>query len=106
MMSFCAVLMCSQVVDDVKYTVSHVVEPVERGIAKINETFHQISENVRRHEIQRRNSKDDSHIVPLHTWRSEFSEAHDRLLEGSSSDSGLASGKKHQHHNKAAASRI
>lgn len=98
--------MCSQVVDDVKYTVSHVVEPVERGIAKINETFHQISENVKRHEMQRRNSKDDSHIVPLRTWTKEFSEAQDHLLEGSVSDSGLAGGKKHQHHNKGAGSQM
>ncbi|RWR92828.1 Organic solute transporter Ost-alpha [Cinnamomum micranthum f. kanehirae] len=94
------------VVDDVKYTVSHVVEPVERGIAKINETFHQISENVKRHEMQRRNSKDDSHIVPLRAWKNEFSGAQDHLLEGSVSDSGLASGKKHQHHNKGAGSQM
>jgi hypothetical protein len=33
-----------------KFTVSHVVEPVERGIAKINKTFHQTSENVKHHD--------------------------------------------------------
>ncbi|GJU12946.1 LAZ1 homolog 1-like protein isoform X1 [Tanacetum coccineum] len=37
-------------VDDMKFTVSHIVEPVERGIARINKTFHEISENVKRHE--------------------------------------------------------
>ncbi|KAK6938302.1 Organic solute transporter subunit alpha/Transmembrane protein 184, partial [Dillenia turbinata] len=33
------------IVDDMKFTVSHVAEPVERGIAKINNTFHQISDH-------------------------------------------------------------
>ncbi|KAL0351587.1 UNVERIFIED_CONTAM: protein LAZ11 [Sesamum calycinum] len=32
------------IVDDMMFTVSHVVEPVERGLAKVNRTFHQISE--------------------------------------------------------------
>lgn len=87
------------VVDDVKFTVSHVVEPVERGIAKINKTFHQISENVKRHEMEKRNSRDDSYLIPLKSWGSEFSEAQDHALEGSISDSGLASGKKNHHTN-------
>ncbi|XP_010244016.1 PREDICTED: protein LAZ1 homolog 1-like [Nelumbo nucifera] len=78
------------IVDDMKYTVSHVVEPVERGIAKINETFHQISENVKHHEKRKRNSKDDSYLIPMNSWTTEFSEAHDHFLEGSISDSGLA----------------
>ncbi|XP_058089729.1 protein LAZ1 homolog 1 [Magnolia sinica] len=94
------------VVDDVKFTVSHVVEPVERGIARINETLQQISENVRQHEKQKKDSKDDSYLIPLHTWTSEFSEAHDRLLEGSVSDSGLGSGKRNPHHARSTASRI
>ncbi|KAF6154926.1 hypothetical protein GIB67_018363 [Kingdonia uniflora] len=87
------------VVDDVKYTVSHVVEPVERGIAKINKTFHQISENVKQHEKRRRDSKDDSFVIPLPSWSGEFTEALDHALEGSVSDSGLsATGKKHVYH--------
>ncbi|TKY74157.1 LAZ1-like 1 [Spatholobus suberectus] len=84
------------IVDDMKFTVSHVVEPVERGIAKLNKTLHQISENVKRHEEERRRStkvKDDSYLVPLRSWRTEFSDVHDRLGEGSVSDSGLPSGK-------------
>ncbi|XP_022773347.1 protein LAZ1 homolog 1 isoform X4 [Durio zibethinus] len=93
------------IVDDMKYTVSHVVEPVERGIAKINETFHQISENVKRHkEERRRSSKDDSYLIPLNSWNREFSEARDNLVEGSASDGGLANGKKNHVHPKAAAS--
>lgn len=83
-----------QIADDMKYTVSHVVEPVERGFAKINRTFHEISENVKRHEERMRSSKDDNYLVPLNTWTGEFSEAHDNLLEGSVSDSGLSDGKR------------
>ncbi|GAV58818.1 Solute_trans_a domain-containing protein [Cephalotus follicularis] len=81
-------------VDDMKYTVSHVVEPVERGIAKINKTFHQISENVKRYEERKRSSKDDSYLIPLNSWTREFSEVHDKLLEGSVSDSGVLNGKR------------
>ncbi|XVE60178.1 hypothetical protein DITRI_Ditri05aG0107300 [Diplodiscus trichospermus] len=94
------------IVDDMKYTVSHVVEPVERGIAKINKTFHQISENVKRHEEERRrSSKDDSYLIPLNSWNREFSEAHDNLVQGSVSDSGLANGKRHNIQPKAVSSR-
>ncbi|KAM7507857.1 hypothetical protein LguiA_018310 [Lonicera macranthoides] len=93
-------------VDDMKFTVSHVVEPVERGIAKINKTFHQISENVRRHEEQRKNSKDDSYLIPMNSWSKEFSEVHDNILEGSSSDSGLTNGKRQQSQSKDSLSRL
>ncbi|XP_043721988.1 protein LAZ1 homolog 1 isoform X1 [Telopea speciosissima] len=82
------------IVDDMKYTVSHVVEPVERGLAKINETFHQISENVKRHEKRKKNFRDDNYLIPLNSWTKEFSEVRDSLLQGSVSDSGLASGKR------------
>ncbi|XP_020206324.1 protein LAZ1 homolog 1 isoform X1 [Cajanus cajan] len=97
------------IVDDMKFTVSHVVEPVERGIAKINKTFHEISENVKRHEEERRRStkaKDDSYVVPLRSWRTEFSDVHDRLVEGSVSDSGLPSRKSQNIQSKASASRM
>ncbi|XP_055835790.1 protein LAZ1 homolog 1 [Solanum dulcamara] len=87
------------IIDDMRFTVSHVSEPVERGIAKINRTFHQISENVKRYEERRRNSKDDSYIVPLNSWTNEFSEVHDDLVEGSMSDSGMH-GKRPHHQSK------
>lgn len=77
------------IVDDMKYTVSHVVEPVERGIAKMNKTFHQISENVKRHEQRKRKAKDDTYLIPLKSRTNEFSEIHDNLPEGSISDSGV-----------------
>lgn len=87
------------VVDDVKYTVSHVVEPVERGIAKINETFHQISENVKRHEKRKKKAKDDSYLIPMQSRAEEFSGIYDSHPEGSVSDSGLTS-KRHQLQNR------
>ncbi|KAF3445555.1 hypothetical protein FNV43_RR10731 [Rhamnella rubrinervis] len=94
------------IVDDMKYTVSHVVEPVERGIAKINRTFHQISENVKRHEERRRNTKDDSYVIPLNSWSREFSEVHDNLIDWSFSDSGLSNGKRQSQSKASAASQI
>ncbi|XP_050213490.1 protein LAZ1 homolog 1 [Mercurialis annua] len=93
------------IVDDMKYTVSHVVEPVERGIAKINRTFHQISENMKRHEERKRNSKDDNYLVPLNSWTGEFSEAHANLIEGSVSDSGLTNSKRPHNQPKSSVSR-
>ncbi|XP_028781631.1 protein LAZ1 homolog 1 [Neltuma alba] len=93
------------IVDDMKYTVSHVVEPVERGIARINRTFHEISENVKRHEERRRSTKDDSHLVPLRSWRTEFPELQDILVEGSISDSGLPGGKRRPPQSRASTSR-
>ncbi|PHU20047.1 Protein LAZ1 -like protein 1 [Capsicum chinense] len=87
------------IIDDMRFTVSHVAEPVERGIAKINRTFHQISENVKRYEERRRNSKDDSCVVPLNSWTNEFSEVHDDLVEGCMSDSGMH-GKRSHHQSK------
>jgi hypothetical protein len=78
-----------QMVDDVKYTVSHVVEPMERSFTKINQTIHKISENVKQLERQKK-AKDDSYLIPMEPWSEEFSEAHDRAAGGSCSDSGLA----------------
>lgn len=85
-----------QIADDMKFTYSHVVEPVERGFARINKTFREISENVKRHEERKRSTKDDSYLVPLNSWSKEFSEAHDKV-EGSISDSGVPVGKRHRH---------
>ncbi|KAI3689432.1 hypothetical protein L2E82_47389 [Cichorium intybus] len=81
-------------VDDMKFTVSHVVEPVERGIAKINKTFQEISKNVKRHEDRKRSSKDDSHVIPLNSWSKEFNEGNDDGVGGSFSDSGVVEGRR------------
>lgn len=81
------------IVDDMKYTVSHVVEPVERGIAKINRTFHEISENVKRHE-ERKRPKDDSFLIPLSSWSNEFSQLRQDVEKGSFSDSTLSNARR------------
>lgn len=94
------------IVDDMKYTVSHVVEPVERGIAKMNKTFQEISENVKRYEEQRRSAKDDSYLIPMNSWKGEFSEVHDNLGEGSVSDSGLSNGKRQPPQSKSSLDRV
>ncbi|KAL3504368.1 hypothetical protein ACH5RR_034209 [Cinchona calisaya] len=88
------------IVDDMKFTVSHVVEPVERGIARINRTFKQISENVQRHQQRQKSSKDDSYLVPLNLRTKEFSDVHEDLSEGSFSDSGLPNGKRTRYQSK------
>lgn len=93
-------------VDDMKFTVSHVVEPVERGIAKINRTFHQISENVKQYEERKKKSKDDSHLVPLRSWTKEFSDVRDSLTEGSVSDSGLPNGTRSHSKSQLSSSRL
>ncbi|GJZ91944.1 LAZ1 homolog 1-like protein isoform X1 [Tanacetum coccineum] len=82
----------SEMVDDMKFTVSHVVEPVERGIARINRTFHEISENVKRHEERSIGHKDDSYLIPLSSWNKEFHEVDD-VEKGSYSDSTLTNGR-------------
>ncbi|KAL6527505.1 hypothetical protein OROGR_016595 [Orobanche gracilis] len=92
------------IVDDLKFTVSHVIEPVERGMARINRTFHQISENVKKYEERMKKSKDDSHLVPLKPRTEEFSDVHDELIEGSASDSGLYDAKKSHHRYKLSSS--
>lgn len=88
-----------------RFTVSHVVEPVERGFAKINKTFHQISENVKLFEERNKGSKDDSHLVPLKARVNEFSDVHDNFAEGSVSDSGLSDVKR-PHYRSSRSSRL
>ncbi|KAD6119417.1 hypothetical protein E3N88_10688 [Mikania micrantha] len=87
------------IADDMKFTVSHVVEPVERGLAKINRTFHEISENVRRHEDRRRGPKDDSSLIPLNSWTNEFP-CVDDVEKGSFSDSNLTNARRQRQQSK------
>ncbi|KAL0438197.1 UNVERIFIED_CONTAM: protein LAZ11 [Sesamum latifolium] len=94
------------IADDMMFTVSHVVEPVERGLAKINRTFHQISENMRLYGLHKKKSKDDSYLIPLNTWTTEFSDVHDELVEGSLSDSGLLDCKRRHYPFKRSSSRF
>lgn len=91
-------------VDDMKYTVNHVVEPVERGIAKINRTFHEISKNVKRKEERIKSSKDDSYVIALDSWTKENSEVDDNVVQGSFSDSGISQGRRQHRQTKVSSS--
>ncbi|KAL8225605.1 hypothetical protein R6Q57_018162 [Mikania cordata] len=93
------------IADDMKFTVSHVVEPVERGLAKINRTFHEISENVRRHEDRRRGPKDDSSLIPLNSWTNEFP-CVDDVEKGSFSDSNLTNARRQRQQSKSPFSQL
>ena len=82
-----------QIVNDVKFTVNQAVEPVEKGITKFNEKLHKISQNIKRHDKDRRKTKDDSCIAT--SAQRVIRGIDDPLLIGSISDSGVARGKKH-----------
>ncbi|KAH9298338.1 hypothetical protein KI387_030020, partial [Taxus chinensis] len=84
------------IVKDVKFTVHHAVEPVEKGFTRINETFHQISQNIKRHERERRHTKDDSYVPSSNSANRVIRGIDDPLLTGSMSDSGIARSKKHR----------
>ncbi|KHG03719.1 Transmembrane protein [Gossypium arboreum] len=82
------------IVNDVKFTVNQAVEPVEKGITKFNEKLHKISQNIKRHDKDRRKTKDDSCITT--TARRVIRGIDDPLLHGSISDSGIGREKKHR----------
>ncbi|KAJ8527834.1 hypothetical protein K7X08_015285 [Anisodus acutangulus] len=74
------------IVNDLKFTVTQAVEPVEKGIQKL----HKISQNIKKHDKGRKN-KDDS--APT---RRVIHGIDDPLLNGSVSDSGTSRRKKHR----------
>lgn len=81
--------------NDVKFTVTQAVEPVEKGITKFNEKLHKISQNIKKHEKDKKRAKDDSCIGPPPARRV-IRGIDDPLLNGSISDSGVSRGKKHR----------
>uniref|UniRef100_A0A803NR39 Uncharacterized protein n=1 Tax=Cannabis sativa TaxID=3483 RepID=A0A803NR39_CANSA len=83
------------IVNDVKFTVTQAVEPVEKGITKFNQKLHKISENIKRHDKEKRRTKDDSFIASPPARRV-IRGIDDPLLNGSISDSGVVRGKKHR----------
>lgn len=84
-----------QIVNDVKFTVTQAVEPVEKGITKFNQKLHKISQNIKRHDKGRR-TKDDSFISTSSPTRKVIRGIDDPLLNGSFSDSGSSRRKKHR----------
>lgn len=83
-----------QIVKDVKFTVNQAVEPVEKGITRFNEKLHKISQNMKRHDKDRR-TQDDSCIASSSPARRVIRGIDDPLLNGSVSDSGVSRTKKH-----------
>nr|XP_027060942.1 protein LAZ1-like [Coffea arabica] len=81
------------IVNDVKFTVTQAVEPMEKGISHINKKLHKISQNMKKHEKERR-TKDDSCIDP--PSRRVIRGIDDPLLNGSISDTGSVRKKKHR----------
>lgn len=82
-----------QIVNDVRFTVNQAVEPVEKGLTKFNQKLHKISQNIKRHDKEKRRTKDDSCIAPT---RRVIRGIDDPLLNGSFSDSGVSRVKKHR----------
>ncbi|XP_060209543.1 protein LAZ1-like isoform X1 [Lycium barbarum] len=79
------------IVNDLKFTVTQAVEPVEKGIQKL----HKISQNIKKHEKGRKN-KDDSGVATSPPARRVIRGIDDPLLNGSVSDSGTSRRKKHR----------
>ncbi|KAG6653596.1 protein LAZ1-like isoform X1 [Carya illinoinensis] len=84
------------IVNDVKFTVTQAVEPMEKGITKFGEKLHKISQNIKRHDKDRRRTKDDSCIATSSPARKVIRGIDDPLLNGSISDSGFSRAKKHR----------
>ncbi|XP_022854457.1 protein LAZ1-like [Olea europaea var. sylvestris] len=88
-------LFVTWIVNDLKFTVTQAVEPVEKGINKFNQKLHKISQNIKRHDKGRR-TKDDSCIATTSPTRRVIRGIDDPLLNGSISDSGSSRRKKHR----------
>ncbi|CAN0878732.1 Protein LAZ1 [Linum grandiflorum] len=86
-------IICVEIVNDVKFTVTQAVEPVEKGITKFNEKLHKISENMRKHDKDKKRTKDDS---CLDSSPRVIRGIDDPLLNGSLSDNGAIRTKKHR----------
>ncbi|KAL1567659.1 Protein laz1 [Salvia divinorum] len=75
------------IVNDVKFTVTQAVEPVEKGITKFNQKLHKISENIKKEK----RTKGDSCISSA---QAVIRGIDDPLLNGSFSDSSSSSKRK------------
>lgn len=92
-------LWCLQIVSDVKFTVTHAVEPMEKGFSRFNEKLHKISQNMKKHDKERRRAKDDACISSPSPARRVIRGIDDPLLNGggSVSDGGAAGrGRRHR----------
>ncbi|KAJ6839096.1 protein LAZ1 isoform X1 [Iris pallida] len=83
------------IVNDLKFTVNHAVEPMEKGFTRFNEKLHKISQNIKKHEKEKKRTKDDSCIGSSSPNRKVIRGIDDPLLTGCSSDGG-ARGRRHR----------
>ncbi|OAY67456.1 protein LAZ1 isoform X1 [Ananas comosus] len=84
------------IVNDLKFTVTHAVEPMEKGFTRINEKLHKISQNIKKHEKDgKRTTKDDSCIGSSSLTRKVIRGIDDPLLNGTVGDS-EGRGRKHR----------
>ncbi|KAJ6802223.1 protein LAZ1 isoform X1 [Iris pallida] len=84
------------IVNDLKFTVNHAVEPMEKGFTKFNEKLHKISQNIKKHEKEKKRTKDDSCIGSSSPNRKVIRGIDDPLLTGSFSDSGAPRTRRHR----------
>lgn len=84
-----------QIVNDVRFTVTQAVEPVEKGITRINQKLQKISQKMK-HDKGKRRTMDDSCVASTSTARRVIRGIDDPLLNGSFSDSSSSRGRKHR----------
>ncbi|GAB4838646.1 Protein laz1 [Ancistrocladus abbreviatus] len=84
------------IVKDLKFTVNQAVEPVEKGLSKFNEKLHKISQNMKKHDKEKRRTKDDSYLSTSSPTQKEIRGIDDPLLNGSMSDGVASKGRKHR----------
>ncbi|KAL2936848.1 Protein LAZ1 [Bienertia sinuspersici] len=87
------------IVNDVKFTVNQTVEPMEKGITKFNEKLHEISQNIKKRDKDKKKAKDDSSITSSPPRRM-IRGIDDPLLNGSMSDSGASRVRKQKNRKK------
>ncbi|KAJ9560668.1 hypothetical protein OSB04_005828 [Centaurea solstitialis] len=82
------------IVNDLRFTMTQAVEPVEKGFTRFNEKLHKISENIKSNKGRR--SKDDSCIIKTSPTKRVIRGIDDPLLNGSFSDSAATKKKRHR----------
>lgn len=82
--------------NDVKFTVTQAVEPVEKGITRFNQKLHKISQNMKKHDKDKRRTRDDSYVASTSSTRRVIRGIDDPLLNGSFSDTGVSRGRRHR----------
>ncbi|XP_020576557.1 protein LAZ1-like isoform X1 [Phalaenopsis equestris] len=84
------------IVNDLKFTVTQAVEPMEKGLTRFNEKLHKISQNIKKHEKDKRRTKDDSFIGSSSPSRRVIRGIDDPLLNGTVSDCSSSKGRRHR----------